>query len=469
MNFPHLRGSIMLLAIVFGAIFLTVLGALASFSITQNKVQIADTGKTKALSLAEAGIEYYRWHLAHYPTDLKNGGSSNSFTLTQSDPEGGTAGTIAMTITPNQACGQTQSVDINSKGIVADGSNESQTVLARYAQPTVAQYSYIVNDSVWAGSDRVINGPYHSNGGIRMDGTANAPVTSSLSTWQCTSDFGCSPTKTEPGVFGSGPNQTLWSYPTPQVDFSGIAANFSNLKSIAQSDGIYFARYSGGSSNSQAYWKGYHLIFNSAGTVTVKRVSATYKNTVQPINPADSTSDHTVIQNETTLGTYTIPADCGLIFVEDNTWIEGTLGQKATVVVANVTDTGVTPNAMLPDNITYANATSGLTVLAANDILITGDSPTTMTLNGIFVAEGGAFGRNYYGCPSSYEPRGTLTIHGTTVSNKRTGTKWMNGCPGGDAGYQSRTDAYDRTLASDPPPFTPSISTDYQFIDWRQK
>ena len=463
------RGFIMLMAIVFGAVFLTVLGALVSFSITQNKYQIADTGKAKALSLAEAGIEYYRWHLAHFPTDLTNGTGNTSFSLTQNDPEGGAVGTIAMTITPNQSCGQTQSIDINSKGTVSDGSNQSRTIVARYAQPTVAQYSYIVNDSVWAGSDRIINGPFHSNGGVRMDGTANSPVTSSLSSWSCTPSFGCSPTTTQAGVFGSGPNQTLWSYPTPQVDFSGIAADFSNLKAISQGQGLYFARYSTGSDKSAAYSKGYHLTFHSNGTVTVTHVTSTNSNTVQPLNPADDTTDRTVIKNETNLGSYTIPANCGLIFVEDNTWIDGAVGRKVTVVVADVSSTGVTHNAMLPNNITYANATSGLTVIASHNILITGDSPTNMALNGVFIAQDGAFGRNYYGCPSSYEPRGTLTILGTTVSNKRTGTKWVGGCPSGDAGYQSRTDTYDRTLASDPPPFTPVISTDYQFIDWREK
>jgi len=36
-----------------------------------------------------------------------------------------------------------------------------------------------------------------------------------------------------------------------------------------------------------------------------------------------------------------------------------------------------------------------------------------------------------------------------------------------EAGYDSRTDAYDRNLLIDPPPFTPHTSTDYQFIDWR--
>jgi hypothetical protein len=201
--------------------------------------------------------------------------------------------------------------------------------------------------------------------------------------------------------------------------------------------------------------------------VTVKRVSSTRSLTVTPINAADSTRDHTDISSETTLGTYTIPSSCGLIYVEDNAWIEGVIPKKVTVVVANVVNTGVEPNAMLPDNITYADSSAGLTLIAENDVLITADSPNTMTLNGVFVAQGGAFGRNYYGCPSSYEPRGTLTIKGTTVSNKRTGTKWLNGCYNGDAGYQTRIDAYDRTLATDPPPFTPSISTDYKFVDWQ--
>ncbi len=464
------RGFLMLLAIVFGAVFLTILGALSSFSITQNHFQSSTTGKSKALSLAEAGLEYYRWFLAHNPTDLQNGtGQPGPYVITQNDPEGGSIGTYSLAITGNQSCGQITSIDITSTGRPSDGSNTSRTIKARYAQPTVAQYSYIINDSVWAGSDRVINGPYHSNGGVRMDGTANSRVTSSLSSWLCTSSFGCSPDQTKNGVFGASTNSTLWSYPVPQVDFSGISADFGTLKTKAQSLGLYYARYSSGNAGTTNYARGYHLIFNADGTVTVKRVSNTASLSVQPINPADSTTDRTVITNETTLGTYAVPSTCGLIYVEDNVWVEGVITKKVTLVAANVVNAGVAPSAMLPNNITYSGTSAGLTLIAENDVLVTGASPNTMTLNGIFIAQDGAFGRNYYGCPSSYEPRTTLTIQGTTVSNKRTGTKWINGCSSGDAGYQTRNDAYDRTLATDPPPFTPNISTDYQFVDWHEQ
>jgi len=463
----------MLLALIFGSIFLTVLGALSGFAVTQNHAQTRAAGNAKALALAEEGLEYYRWHLSHFPTDLQNGtGAAGPYVITEPDPEGGDAGTVSLAIGGSQSCGQITSVNIAATGVPADGSGASKTISARYAQPSVANYSYILNDSVWAGSDRIINGPYHSNGGIRMDGTTNAPVTSSLSSWLCTSDFGCSPNSSKAGVFGSGANSSLWSYPSPQVDFAGIAADFTSLKTKAQNNnGIVLLRYSSGSSGNSTYYRGYHLIFNSNGTVTIKKVSATASLTVQPVNASDPTTDHTVITSESAYQTKTIPSSCGLIFVEDNAWIEGVIPSKVTVVVANVTNTGVAPNAMLPDNITYSGTNAGLTLIAENDVLVTGDSPNNLTLNGIFIAQNGAFGRNYYGssCNGTYEPRGTLTIHGTTVSNKRTGTKWVNGCNSGDAGYQTRIDAYDRTLASDPPPFTPITSSDFQFSDWREE
>lgn len=469
---PRFRGYLMLMGLVFGAIFLTVLGALSSVSFTQNKVQNAATGGVKALAIAEAGLEYYRWYLAHNPGDLTNGtGGPGPYVLTYDDPEGGPIGTISLDISGNHACGQPSAIDIVSTGAPNDGSNITRTIRARYAQPTVAQFSYVLNSSVWAGSDRIINGPYHSNGGIRMDGTVNAPVSSSLESWLCTSSFGCSPQQEVDGVFGSGPNSNLWTFPVPQIDFNGIAADFGSLKTVAQSSGYYLPRFSTGASNSAAYGRGYHLIFNENGTVTVRRVSATTQLNVIPVNNADGNTDRSLINNETNYDTYTISPTCGLIFVEDNVWVEGVVQGKVTIVAANVTEINVAPSAVLTDNITYADDESGLTLIAEHNVLVAPDSPVDMNLSGVFIAQNGSFGRNLYrNCNASYEPKGTLTIHGTTVSNKRTGTRWMNGCGNGDnGGYQLRIDAYDRSLSNDPPPFTPVISEDYKFVDWREE
>ena len=137
------RGYLMLLALVFGTIFLSVLFALTSFVLTENKLQTSETSKTRALSIAEAGIEYYKWHLAHFPNDLQNGtGVAGPYSIPYNDPEGGQAGTITLKITGNNNCGISTSVDLESKG-VPQGTTNSATIYARYARPTVAQYSYV--------------------------------------------------------------------------------------------------------------------------------------------------------------------------------------------------------------------------------------------------------------------------------------------------------------------------------------
>jgi len=471
-------GSIMLLVIVFGGIFFTLLIALSGFVLAGNRAQDFTRARSEAFCTAEAGLEYYRWFLSHFPGNTTNGtGQGGPYVIPYNDPESGTVGTYTLSIVGNSACGVVQSIDVTSKGVPNDVPDVSSTLLARYAAPSVAAYSYIVGSSVWAGADRIINGPYHSNGGVRMDGTANAQVSSSLSTWNCTGDFGCSPAQSSAsGVVGTGGNQNLWVYPTPQMDFAGIAANFSALKSTANANGIYLPRYS--SSSGPNSHRGYHLIFNGNGTVTVRKVnSVTTLSDVLPVDGSSGyTNDYTLIGSESSYQTFTIPLSCGLVFVEDNAWIEGVVPSKVTVVAAGVADTGFKPDIVLHGNITYAstNGTSGFAAIGARNILIAPDSPQNMTLNGIFVAQSGAFGRSYYyypsnGCNGTYEPRGTLTILGTTVSSLRTGTAWGNGCPSSNAGYLTRIDAFDRQNTTNPPPFTPFTSIQWQFVDWQQK
>lgn len=467
------RGYLMVLALVFGTVFLTVLGALTSFVLTENQSQSTATAAARASAIAEAGVEYYRWFLAHNPNDLTNGtGQPGPYVIPYMDPEGGQTGTIEIDVVGNTSCDALTSIDIRSTGTPAEDPAVSRTVITRYARPTVARFSYVLNDSVWAGPDRVITGPFHSNGGIHMDATINSLVTSSVSTWPCTTPFGCTPSETKPGIWGTGTNPDLWEYPVPQVDFGAIAADFASLKAKAQADGRYLPRFSQtNNTNAASYWHGYRLVFNASGTISVYRVTSTSVLNSTHINSGDDTlPDRTLISNQNFYGTLTIPESCSLIFVEDNVWIEGTVDGKVTVVAANVA-TNLAPNAMLSGNLVYeeTDGSDGLTLIAEKNVLVVPNSPQNMTLNGIFVAQGGAFGRNHYP-NSTYEHRSTLTILGTTVSNLRTGTKWCigNGCTS-TAGYQTRIDAYDRNLATDPPPFTPQTSSDYQFIDWREE
>ena len=57
----------------------------------------------KALNIAEAGVNYYKWHLAHAPEDFKDGQTGNGpYLHVYKDPQGSTIGSYSLEITPPQ-------------------------------------------------------------------------------------------------------------------------------------------------------------------------------------------------------------------------------------------------------------------------------------------------------------------------------------------------------------------------------
>lgn len=467
------RGITVMLVLAFMGIFTLLLGTISSYALMQARYGRAISVREQALHIAEAGLEYYRWFLNKNPSIMTAGvGLVSPDSYTVEDPEGGTLGTASITASANLQCGAVQWVDITSRGVADINAGFPRTLSARYMRSSVAEYSYVVNTNVWAGADRTIRGPYHSNGGVRMDGAHNADVTSAVSTWNCTSSYGCNPTQSAaPGVVGNGSNPALWSYPASSINFASIAVNLSDLKTKAQTQGgIYYAAASG-SVNS----RGYRLIFNAGGTVTIYRVSAT---TGFPSYSSQFgyATEYSGINTQTLLGTFNIPASCSVMFFEDRVWVSGTVDAKVTVVAATPSTTATTPDAYLDGNILYASqdGTDGLTVIAEGDVLIPLVVPDAMEIHGVFVAQSGHYGRDYFSTSdlsSTYDPYVTqtsLTTVGTVVSNGRTGTSWSCGgtfC----SGFQIRYDYYDQLLAFSPPPFTPAASTDYRFMLWQEE
>ncbi len=461
------RGVTVFLVLGFMGVFAVILGTVSSYVLMQGKYGQALYAREVALHVSEAGLEYYRWFLSHNPAVMVNGvGLVSPHTYDVDDPEGGSVGSATVTATTNLQCGAVQWVDLVSEGKADVSPLFSRTLSARYMRSSVAEYSYVLNGNVWAGASRTIRGPYHSNGGIRMDATHNSDVTSSVTTWTCDAGSGCPSTKN--GVFGAGSNPALWTYPvsTITIPFSATGVNFTDLRTKAQTQGgIYYAAASGSINE-----RGYRLVFNAAGTVTIYRVTSTdeeesyssqYSNTIEP----------SIIKGQTLLGTYNIPSSCSLMFFEDRVWVEGTVNGKVTVVAATP-DAGTTPDTYLNNNIYYAayDGTDGITVIAERNVLIPLVVPNTMEIHGIFIASNGHYGRDLFDTgdlpPSldQYVTRSQLTTVGTVVSNGRTGTSWSNG-----TGFQTRLDYYDQQLAFSPPPFTPIVSTDYKFTLWREQ
>ena len=460
-----------MMVLLYMALFVLILSTISGYALTQSRFGRALAAREQALHVAEAGLEYYRWFLAHNPSIMQTGaGLVSPKTYTETDPETGAVGDATVTATATLQCGTVQWVDLQSKGAAYADKLFPRTLTARYMRPSVAEYSYVVNTSVWAGPDRNIRGPYHSNGGVRMDGSSNSTVSSSVANWNCDASYGCSPTQgTAPGVVGNGTNPELWKFPVPTIDFALIAVDFTALKTKAQAGGIYYPAAAGSVND-----RGYHIIFNADGTFTLYRVTST---TCYPSQSSQygATTECSVITGQTLVGTFNIPASCSLMFFEDRVWVEGTVNAKVTVVAATPAN-ATTPDAYLNNNILYASndGTDGLTVIAERNVLIPLIMPDKMEIHGIFVAQSGHYGRDYFSINNvpaalqQYVSQTSLTTIGTVVSNGRTGTSWICGgifC----SGFQTRYDYYDQLVAFSPPPFTPVASTGYSFSLWREK
>ena len=346
------KGYLALYTLVYGSIFIGIMFSLMGYVLIQKNIQEAKQNQETALAIAESGLNYYKWYLAHNPDDVTHGTTSpQPYVIPYSDPEGGPIGDYSLTVTANEMCGEVQSIDIESVGYTYEDPTQTRTLIARYAQPTVAEYAYIINADVWAGSDRTIIGPYHSNGVIRMDGTNNSTVSSGQDTWVCdNSQLNCDPPETEgntlSAVFGAGPNFNLWQTAVPPIDFVGITLDLSAMRDKADTGGGRLFNDSGD--------RGYHVYL---------------QNNVVQVYVVNNTTDDHVITNESFLGTYSIPNDCPLLFFEDKVWLEGDLSVKATIAAAKV---GVSedPSIILQDDIEYVNSDSGLLAVAEEDVLI---------------------------------------------------------------------------------------------------
>ena len=471
------EGYLLVLVLVFGAIFFAIVTSFVGSLVTQSKLVAVRVAEQKAAEIAEAGLNYYKWRLAHYPDDVTDGtGAPGPYVHVYSDPEDGPIGEFSLSIASTTYCGDIASIEVTSVGTVYGNVKATSSVTARYSRPTVADYSFITNGATWYGSSRVITGPVHSNQGIRMDGQHNSYVGSGVSSWTCTASFGCSPDQTVDGIYTTSGLATpgLFSFPVSPVDFVGLTLDLAQMKTKAQTGGGIYLPPSGS-------W-GYKLNFNGDGTITVRKVTGTYSYWAYSTYEGWHTSERNVITSLGSPTTYTINSSCPLIYVEDKLWLQGDVSQKVAVAAANLSS-GAQTNIVIGGedtvhgNLRYVpNTDAGLLAIAEDDIDIGLQVPTDMEADGIFVAQNGRFGVNFYypwyfpGWLRPYICRNSLTRYGSVVSNGRVGTSWgsnFNYCGTYASGFANRFTSFDANQVDDPPPFTPNTSDVYELTNWK--
>jgi hypothetical protein len=453
-------GDVLVLLLVIIAIFSVVMPPIISWAINMDTLIKQTIAKEQALQIAEAGINYYQWHLAHFPTDFKDGTNVNGpyvHNYVDTDTED-ILGQYSLVITPPQN-GSTI-VTIASTGSASSNPNLKKTITIKYGIPSLAVYSFLSNDIIWIGPSETVNGQMQSNNGIRFDGIGNAPIGSAKSTYTCSSNQGSPCPHTENGVWGSASQavQNFWQYPVPAVDFSALTSNLASLKSSAQSGGIYLPP-----SNKN----GYSLVFNSNGTVSVYKVtSLTNTPTGWDVNN-NARNEDIDYKNRSLQYTVVIPSN-GIIYIEDDTWVEGVVNGRVMIAVAKLPYVANTaPNIYIPDNLTYQakDGSDVLGLLSQQDIVVTYGAPDNLEIDAALIAQNGSAQFFYY--PDGSGIKNNISIFGSIMTFGQWTWNWVDGGNNNVSGYATTSDTYDDNLLYAPPPGFPLSSAGYKQLNWQ--
>lgn len=496
-----LRGQLTLHILIFSTVAIIILSGFVLWADASIRAVYRDSEKSLAFMIAESGVEYYRWHLAHNQSDYQDGtGNPGPYTHNFTDKDGTLLGTFSLDIAPPPN-GSTV-VHIVSTGQVSGTTPIEKQVEAKLAIPSFAKYAFVVAANTRFGAGTEVFGPIHSNSGIRFDGYAHNLVTSSLVSYNDEDHqapgtnpkewavhthvapkdgYYPSPLPTRTDVFAAGRKVGENSAP-----FTNLTQDLNKMKTDAQANGAYLASTS---------YPGYEIVLKTNDTYDLYYVTAQK-------TPASTSCTNTGGQTDWatwTVGTRTLirnspfPAN-GIIFAEDNVWVRGQIdGARVTIAAGCLyrSCTSTQHSIAVTDNVLYTNydGSDVLSLIAQNNINIGLESQDILRVDAALMAQNGRVGRYYYpgsytgsvctrydrrgnctqwsyqtvpGC-SPYHARNTITSYGMIASNLRYGFAYTDG-----TGYTTRNIIYDANLLYAPPPEFPLTADFYTPIFWNE-
>jgi len=463
------NGYILIQVIIFSAITAYLLGALTGWSIIDIKSSRYTENREMAIQIAEAGIDYYRWHLAHAPTDYQDGtGEDGPYIHDFLNKDNEVIGQFTLNITPPSL--GSSLVVIESTGQTNANPDITRTIITRLAKPSIAKYAVVANSSMRFGEGTEVFGPIHSNGGIRFDGLAHNIISSGVSTYDDPDhsgglEFGvhthASPIDPLPpaelpirgDIFEAGRQ-----FPVPQITFTGMTADIAQMKTDAVADGFY-----GGSSGSL----GYEIILHTNDRFDLYKVTSFTSAPHGCSSSGQSGWGTWSIKKETSLGNYPFPNN-GIIFLEDNIFVRGQIDSARLTIIAAVLPDSISTrkNIIINKDLLYTtyDGSDVIGLIAQGDITVGLESEDDLRIDAALIAQNGRIGRYYYESDCTpYDIRNSITLWGMLATNLRYGFAYTN-----DTGYITRTLNYDSSMLYGPPPNFPLTSDQYVTLSWEE-
>ncbi|MDP3882574.1 MAG: hypothetical protein Q8Q48_00775 [Candidatus Staskawiczbacteria bacterium] len=476
----HQKGTVLVFLIIVLSVFSILMLPLLDNVILKLNILRTAIDREKALQIAEAGVNYYQWHLAHFPTDYETDVGLHNYIDADTQE---VVGQFSLVVTPPPV-GSTV-VTIQSTGWTNTSPNVNRTITVQFGNPSLTKYAFLSHWHIWVYPTDTINGRFMANNGVRFEGEGNAPIQSAKETYICPYSDGCAHGGEEkPGIWGnpapSQATQNFWQFPVPSVDFSALTSTLSDMKDLADDGGVYLP---------PSGEEGYSLVFNSDGTITIYKVTSrinepTAHGWVYDVWKAFSESSD--YENRTILSGYDhkplSEITNGIIFAEDDLWVEGTVRGRITVATAKLGETNLNkmPTVYIPNHILYSNKDGSdvLGLISQGDIIYSFYSPTDLEVDAAQIAQNGGTQVLYYGsghsCPRgnscTYEYpyiKNSITTYGSIMTYNAWVWTWSN--EAGDTffgGYMQTYNNYDPNLLYAPPPSFPLSTSGYQQFNW---
>lgn len=478
------KGSALVYALVMMTVVLIILVSMISYVVGQLKFSYNRAEKEKAFQTAEAGIYYYRWYLAHNTSgktaqqiqDFWNSGAIGVGSTYTQDYE--TIGRYTLSVTPPSS-GSTI-VTVTSEGYTYREPDIKRKIRVRFRRPSWSEYMFLSDSFMNFGNMSEVWGKVHSNYGIRFDGIAHNTVSALPAKFYDPSHGGCKEfgvhthkTPTDPCAPSTNPPWPANTvpdrpdvfmggreFPVPEVSFSGVTADLSYMKAQALAGhGRYFGPISG-----IPAVLGRHIILKSNGTFDICAVikansSHDIANTKgYKKNSGSGTCD--TCSGEC-VSNYPI-VDDGVIFVEDDVWVEGTVNnKKLSIVAANLSGGGSKKDIYIGisnQNLRYAayDCNNMLGLVAQQDVLILNNCPANFTVDAALIAQQGMVGI-VTGMGGKY----TLNFNGAIASKQEPYFK------SGGSGFDDRHYNFNNNLLYCPPPYFPT-GNEYAIDLWEE-
>lgn len=470
------KGSALVLALVGVVIVSTILSSLLIYVTSQINYSKDKENREKAFQIAEAGITYYRWYLAHkiegktpeqveeFWTSGNPAGVGSNYVGIFKNPEGEPLGEYELEVDAPQP-GSTI-LSVKSTGFSYDQPSAKRIIKVRFRRPSWSENVFLSNSFMNFGNQSVVYGKVHSNEGIRFDGKAYNTVSSHKATFDDPTyggnrqEFAVHTTvnpadNAAPSYPWNADAVPIRSdifiggreFPVTEINFAGVTSDLANMRTMAQNGkGKYF----------DGTGLGRRITLKSNGTydVCTVNVANNQSHDITRYWKNDMSGWCNSCTGACAPKNYPI-IDGGVIFVDKSVWVEGTINnQKVTIAAGgNSSDVyiGISNNNL---TMTAFNCDNMLGLIAQRDVIVLNDCPTNFIVDAALLAQTGQVG-----IVGGMGGKQSLTFNGAIASYLQ--PFFQNG----NSGFADRTYNFNNNLLYCPPPYFPTGS-EYSIDQW---